>query len=320
MFQIWDFQEQQEGVQTMNRYKNKSLSRIFPFRILMLAGLILLCGCDTGQHLSGQLLNRSIMQGDFPRSIAVLPFRDLTGTDGIDKLVRISFYNHLSSLPYRDVELQMVDLRLGENGLTNHDAVSKLPVKELGKILGCDAVVFGTVYEFQRIFAGLYSSMNVGASVEIWDTRTGNKIWDDRYTARSHEGGVPITLLDIPLITVRSGLNLTDGVKLRAVEELTRYLAGNIPRPEIFGISRQKSLAYELQAGAFFEPERAVRLQEALQIKGFPAFIRKNTDEQGEVWHRVFVGPYSDREQALQVKKRIDESVGANCFISRQNS
>ncbi|MGE0087799.1 MAG: GNA1162 family protein, partial [Desulfococcaceae bacterium] len=262
--------------------EDRKIFRIL-FQMLMTGGLLLLSGCSSIPPLSGQSLNRSVMQGDFPRSLAVLPFRDLTGTEGIAKLVRISFYNHLSSLPYRDVELQMVDLRLREKGLETHNAISKVSVKELGKILGCDAVIFGTVYEFQRIFAGFYSSMNVGASVNIWDSRTGNKIWGGRYTARSHEGGIPITLLDIPMITVRSGLNLTDDVKLQAVEELTRYLTGNIPRPGVFRISRHKTLAYELQAGAFFESERAARFQEALQVRGFPAFIRRNTDEGGEL-------------------------------------
>lgn len=303
----------------MNKHSEDGKTfRIF-FPILLLGG-ILLSGCSPGPYLSGQLLSRSVMQGDFPRSVAVLPFRDLTGTEGIAPLVRVSFYNHLSSLPYRDVELQMVDLRLREKRLESHNAIAEVSVKELGKILGCDAVVFGTVYEFQRIFAGFYSSMNVGASINIWDTRTGNKIWSDRYTARSHEGGIPITLLDIPLITVRSGLNLTDEVKLQAVEELSRYLSSNIPRPGVFRISRHRPMAYELQAGAFFEPERAARFQEALQVRGFPAFIRRNTDARGELWHRVFVGPYPDRDQALQVKKEVDHAFGADCFISRQSS
>ena len=65
--------------------------------------------------------------------------------------------------------------------------------------------------------------------------------------------------LDIPLITMRSGLNLTEDVKLQAVEKLTRHLAANIPRPDVIRVSRQRALGYELQAGAFFEPQRAVR-------------------------------------------------------------
>ncbi|MEE4356865.1 MAG: GNA1162 family protein [Desulfococcaceae bacterium] len=296
-----------------------SVKKIFLFfGLLLLGGL--LNACVSRQPLSCQVLNSAVMQRHYPRSLAVLPFRDLTGNEGIAETVRVSFYNHLSSLPYRDVELHITDLRLRETGLASHEAIAGVSVRKLGKILGCDAVIFGTVYEFQRIFAGFYSSMNIGVSVNIWDTRNGQKIWSDRYTARSHEGGVPITLLDIPLITVRSGLNLTEGVKLQAVEKATRYLAENIPTPRRVRVQKYRAAEYDLQVGAFFEPDRADRFQTQLKSRGFPAFIRKNTDERGELWHRVFVGPYKNRSQALEIKKQLDEVFGSNCFISRNNS
>lgn len=92
-------------------------------------------------------------------------------------------------------------------------------------------MVFGVVTEYQRLYAGIYSQMAVGASVEMWDTRTGRKIWSDKHVTRKHEGGIPLTLTDIPMIGIRSGMNLTETAKIRTVDDLSRQLTGRIPVP-----------------------------------------------------------------------------------------
>jgi hypothetical protein len=170
--------------------------------------------------------------GETPRSIAVLPFVNRTETPRLQALVRKSFYGHLSVLPYEDVELHVVDGRIRPRIGKEPWNPSKIPVKELGQLLGCDAVVFGEVTESQKVFAALYSQLSVGASIQIWDTRSGRKIWSDQKVVRYHEGGIPFHPLDLGLITVRSGLNLRDAVMIRAVDELARNLAERIPVPQ----------------------------------------------------------------------------------------
>ena len=130
-----------------------------------------------------------------------------------------------------------------------------MPLKKLGRILGCDAVIFGEVIEFDRIFAGIYSQMAVGLSISMWDTRTGREIWVDEHIERHHEGGIPLALTDIPMITFRSGMVLRENAKIKAVDELSRLLTRRIPVPQNFsynysawdsesteGISKYKSL------------------------------------------------------------------------------
>jgi hypothetical protein len=109
-------------------------------------------------------------------------------------------------------------------------------VKRLGRLLKCEAVVFGEVTEYKRLYAGIYSQMAVGAAVEMWDTRTGRKIWSGKHVARKHEGGLPLTLTDIPMIGIRSGMNLTEASQIQAVDDLSRQLTGRIPVP---GLSAQ---------------------------------------------------------------------------------
>ena len=107
---------------------------------------------------------RSLYEGDYkidpymkdhvPKSVAVMPFVDLSKSkEGFDT-IRRGFYNHFSSLPFKDMELYRVDNSLRKAGLTDPEAISKMPPQELGKILGVDAVVFGEISNFDKLFAG----------------------------------------------------------------------------------------------------------------------------------------------------------------------
>jgi hypothetical protein len=204
--------------------------------------LVLICflafsGCAAQKPNLDQELARAVTQNRYPRSIAVLPFGNKTEVDGIEDFVRVTFYSHLCAHPYKDIELHLVDQKLRQRGITDYEKLGKVPVRKLGRILGCDAVVFGEVIEYEKFFAGIYSQMAVGASITIWDTRTGRKIWTDEHIERNHEGGIPLTLTDIPMITIRSGMNLSEDAKIEVVDDLSRYLTRNIPVPETFNYS-----------------------------------------------------------------------------------
>jgi hypothetical protein len=168
-----------------------------------------------------------------PKSVAILPFGNKTEQEDIDEFVRTTFYSHFSAQPYKDIELNDVDERLKRYHLTNYDKLIDVSPKRLGRILHCDAVVIGEVTEFQRVYAGFYSQMAVGASITVWDTRTGKKIWSDEHVTRNHEGGIPLALTDIAMIGIRSGLNLTESEKIITVDELSRYLTSRVPLPEV---------------------------------------------------------------------------------------
>jgi len=194
-----------------------------------------LCGC--GMQLpfvknSEETVQR-VIHTNPPKSIAILPFGNKTEQEDIDEFVRTTFYSHLSAQPYKDIELNEVDERLKRYHLTNYDKLSDVPPKRLGQILSCDAVVIGEVTEFQKVYAGLYSQMAVGASITVWDTRTGKKIWSDEHVTRNHEGGIPLAITDLAMIGIRSGLNLTESEKIKTVDELSRYLTGRVPVPDV---------------------------------------------------------------------------------------
>ena len=231
----------------------KSMKRVI--LLFFIVFLLAFFGCSAKKPNLNQELHQAVTRNSYPRSIAVLPFGNQTDVDGVEDFVRVTFYSHLCAHPYKDLELQIVDQKLRRNKITDYEKLREIPVEKLGRILNCDAVVFGEVIEFEKIFAGIYSQMAVGLSISIWDTRSGREIWVDEHTERHHEGGIPLTLTDIPLITLRSGMVLRDDAKIQAADELSRFLTHRIPVPENFnygytasnfnsaeGISKFKSL------------------------------------------------------------------------------
>jgi hypothetical protein len=191
------------------------------------------CGAKIPFVKTGDDTAQRVIHTNPPKSIAILPFGNQTEQEDIDEFVRTTFYSHLSAQPYKDIELHEVDQRLKRYHLTNYDKLCDVPPKRLGQILSCDAVVIGEVTEFQKVYAGLYSQMAVGASITVWDTRTGKKIWTDEHVTRNHEGGIPLAITDLAMIGIRSGLNLTEEQKIKTVDELSRYLTNRVPVPDV---------------------------------------------------------------------------------------
>lgn len=217
------------GIKSHNMLCNKPYSRLQVKRWLLTACILIIIGCASTPSDVDQNFTEALFENADSLSVAVLPFVDKTGADGIAKLVRNAFYRHLSVRRYRDIELYVVDGILAEHNLNDPTVLLKMPVTELGRLLDCDAVVLGEVTAYEKIFLGVYSQMAVGAAISIWDSRSGQMVWFDRHVTRIHEGGVPFSLFEVPFISLRTGWNLREKVKMRTVDELSRYLTSRIP-------------------------------------------------------------------------------------------
>jgi hypothetical protein len=205
--------------------------------IAIVIGLVILNGCgakipfiDDSDDSAQKVIHRNP-----PKSIAILPFGNQTESADINEIVRTNLYSHLSTQPYKDIELHEVDRKLRRHNMMAYEKFTDKSAKRLGRILHCDAVVVGEVTEFQRVYAGIYSQLAVGASIAVWDTRTGKKIWSDEHVTRNHEGGIPLALTDLAMIGFRSGMNLTESEKIKTVDELSRHFTQRIPIPDVYG-------------------------------------------------------------------------------------
>ena len=205
--------------------------------IAAVISFIFLCGCGAELPFikDSDAKAQKVILRNPPKSIAILPFGNQTDSEDIDEIVRTTFYSHLSAQPYKDIELYEVDRKLKRFNLIEYEKLSDESAKRLGRILQCDAVVVGEVTQFQKVYAGIYSQMAVGASITLWDTRTGKKIWSDEHVTRSHEGGIPLAITDLAMIGIRSGMNLTESEKIKTVDELSRHFTSRIPIPDLNG-------------------------------------------------------------------------------------
>jgi hypothetical protein len=212
--------------------------------IAVVIGLVVLCGCGAKLPFvkDSDDTDQQVILRNPPKSIAILPFGNHTDSEDIDEIVRKTFYSHLSAHPYKDIELYEVDRKLRRFNLPEYEKFNNVSAKRLGRILHCDAVVVGEVTEFQKVYAGLYSQMAVGASITVWDTRTGKKIWSDEHVTRNHEGGIPLAITDLAMIGIRSGMNLTEEEKIKTVDELSRHFTSRIPIPDLNGYNNGSKL------------------------------------------------------------------------------
>jgi len=284
--------------------------------ILVMGALLLTTGCFKRQHVVYQGIV-SPQAEVAPRSIAILPFRNQTEAPGLGPMVRKSFYGHLSPRRFQDIELDVVDRAVGNPENINFDHLTPEILRDLGTLLGCDAVLVGRVTEFERLFMGVYSQMSVGADIVIYDTHDGHRLWTDSEVTRLHDGGIPLTPLGIPLSGARSGWNLRDSQIIRAVDELTRAMAGRIPAPDSSVAAAGAAYEYELQVGAFLDHQLALDQRHILKSMGYPAAVHTELHRK-TIWHRVMVGPYADKTKALDDLRKLEGLLGSRPFLRRR--
>ena len=198
----------------------------------------------------GEYENSDYFKHHKPESIAVLPFSSLdekpftlsSGFEHPENIVRRGLYNHISSLPFKDMEIFQTDTRLKNAGLLKTEMIRQLietNPKKLKSILGVDAVVTGDVTHFDRIYAGVYSQVAVGCEVKMWDLNNGKLLWRAKHVSRAHAGGISLNPLGILLSAAASVWNMRDTEMLSQTDELFREIVSTIDMPATDLISQQ---------------------------------------------------------------------------------
>ncbi len=242
------------------------------------------------------------------KTIAVLPFTNLTTNKDLAKLVRISFYSHLTVRAFKDIELSTVDFILKRLKIKNLDINNKAQIKKIGNALKTDYLVYGKVVSNEKVFAAIYSLNSIEIDIQIVDTKKCNVVWHDRIIAKQHEGGVPTSILSIPFISASTTMNMEKSVTITLIEDSCRVLAYRIPGSLI---SKKKlKTNYIVQAGAFLLKEKAVNILKKIRDLGIPCYINKFHQ-----WHRVILGPFESVNEAENVREKIDNSLKIHSII-----
>jgi parallel beta-helix repeat protein len=187
------------------------------------------------------------MEKNQPLTVAVLPFFDRSNSKQGFEAVRRGFYNHFSSLPFKDMELFRIDDLLKKANLTDPEQIRKTDPRKLGEILGVDAVLFGEISDFDKLFAVIYSQVSVGAEVKMYDTRTGHFLWSGQHVVRIHEGGFSTTPIGIIAVVIATAMNVRDIQLLRACDDLFREMVKTIPIPPLAAALRPPTISLLVQ-------------------------------------------------------------------------
>ena len=106
------------------------------------------------------------------------------------------------------MELFRVDHELRKAGLYDPDSINKTPPEKFKKILNVDAVIYGTISNFDKLFAGIYSQVSVGAEIKMYDTQ--ENFLEGKHVTRIHEGGISTTPVGIVASIIVAAMNVRD--------------------------------------------------------------------------------------------------------------
>ena len=212
------------------------------FLLLLLAGSLISCTIPLEDFRLPEAFRRpgtdAAGEINLPTSIAIMPFQNQTAVPGAEELIRKNFYNLFNSKSYVDIELAVIDEKIAQLEKASGGKVSDLQPQEVCQAIGCDGLIFGTVTDYTRTYAGIYSQL--GATAEIWmvDARTGNEVVRVKDSVNYFEGGIPLSQLGAIMTAFTTAANLRELQELRMVNELSHKLVKNIPEPDGTAVRR----------------------------------------------------------------------------------
>jgi hypothetical protein len=188
-----------------------------------------------------------------PATIAVLPFNDRgTAQYVVDKIplsfrnrqqrnqwawtdsqrLRKAFVAYFSEREFTVVNPIAVDAVLKSHGINNEEELEKVSVLTLGKWFNCDAVMYGTVEDYDAYYFGLVSGFVVGVDARMVSTHDGETLMRGEGARYSLNVMPALDAEDIIINSAESLLQLRDVELARAEEEVARELVIRIPPSE----------------------------------------------------------------------------------------
>jgi len=201
---------------------------------------------------SGGLFIHPQMEVNPPQSLAVLPFRSLVGEgraeasqrllltirgkkEGSPEILaqemRLSFYGQLSQLPFQILHPVHVDCRLKAKGLESWEDLSVMTIREMGELLGVEAVIFGEITHFDYYYAFLYTQLAAGLRLEMFSTSSGETLWRYNDSRRDHTIRVALDPLSLAVGLFQAIFSLRAINMTRAMDEICREAVAHLPYP-----------------------------------------------------------------------------------------
>ena len=168
----------------MEKRNNTGLSKRIVF-VCLLALLTASCGGSSARTK----YHDPNMDFSTVRSVAVMPFANLTGDRMAAERVRDNFVNHLLAtgtvyvIPSGEVArgIQRAEI-------TNTAAPSSQDIAKLAALIKADAIITGVVREYGQVRSGATTANIISVSMQMYEAQTQKIIW----TASATKGGISI--------------------------------------------------------------------------------------------------------------------------------
>ena len=187
------------------------------------------CTTSLQSKVAGNLNHVSEQQ----QSVAILPVEILKKDQKeTAKMLRQGLYAHLKESNFNLIERYIVDGLLKQHGLNNPADFLKINPMQFAEILGADAVLISRVNKVERSYLVVHSSIEIGVSAQLVDTRTGEILWRAEQTEQDYQGiakiptGISSAFLG-PIRFVTNKLNLH-----RITSKLVDKLTAIVKNPE----------------------------------------------------------------------------------------
>jgi Putative bacterial lipoprotein (DUF799) len=187
---------------------------------------------------------------DPPERIAVLPFADIGSANFVvDKIalthrskieranwawtdsqrLRRSLDGYLAQREFIVSPLDGVDAVLRARGIDTPAKLYQTPPEELGRLLGVDAIVYGTVTHYEAYYLLLVAGWQVSIEVSMVSTHGGENLVvaaGSRYAVQIMPA---LSVQDIVINSAENVLQLRDVILSRAEEETCREIVHRVP-------------------------------------------------------------------------------------------
>ena len=137
--------------------------------------------------LSGCVSAKYLVEGWEPGRIAVLPFLNESADVAVEKFARVVMAETLTAYDYEVVDIEEVDAKLDELGITEGGQLETVTLAELGQAIRADSFLYGDVLEAKRVMIGIYFNKKFTANFKIYDVRSEELKWEDERTSKEEK-------------------------------------------------------------------------------------------------------------------------------------
>lgn len=145
--------------------------------LILVTAMFILCGCG-GKKPESAVFLREGLDLSYVTKVAVLPFENLTTNEMVGRRVRdIAFTEVMAAKKFDVVDKGVVDAALREMALNGQEAMDAPVLKILGKRLGVNAFLSGTVNNIEGGDRGALSYPEVSLTLHLIDSETAQILW-----------------------------------------------------------------------------------------------------------------------------------------------